>query len=145
MPTRYGTRALADARPVTGPGFPYVERLDGAGLIAVGKSSAPEFALLPTTEPLLYGPVRNPWALDRSAGGSSGGAAAAVAAGIVPLAHAAAGGGAIRIPAACCGGVGLKPGRGRHGGQTEERRVGEACGCRGRYRGGPEDLQKKNL
>src|SRR3546814_4087086 len=58
MPTRYGTRALADARPVTGPGFPYVERLDGAGLIAVGKSSAPEFALLPTTEPLLYGPVR---------------------------------------------------------------------------------------
>src|SRR3546814_17174093 len=96
MPTRYGTRALADARPVTGPGFPYVERLDGAGLIAVGKSSAPEFALLPTTEPLLYGPVRNPWALDRSAGGSSGGAAAAVAAG--PGAAAPSGDGGGRPP-----------------------------------------------
>src|SRR3546814_16465651 len=113
MPTRYGTRALADARPVTGPGFPYVERLDGAGLIAVGKSSAPEFALLPTTEPLLYGPVRNPWALDRSAGGSSGGAAAAVAAGPGAPAHAADGGGSVPIPAACCGVVGLTPGTGR--------------------------------
>src|SRR3546814_12604266 len=98
MPTRYGTRALADARPVTGPGFPYVERLDGAGLIAVGKSSALEFALLPTTEPLLYGPGRNPWAPDRSAGGSSGGAAAAGAAGLGPAVHGAGGGGGGRVP-----------------------------------------------
>jgi len=111
MPTRSGSRSNADARAATA-GSAYVDRLDATGLVALAKSSAPEFGLLPTTESLLYGPARNPWALDRSPGGSSGGAAVAVASGMVPLAHAADGGGSIRIPASCCGLVGLKPGRG---------------------------------
>jgi amidase len=84
-----------------------------AGLVIFGKTNTPELAMSPTTEPLLFGPSRNPWAPDRTTGGSSGGAAAAVAAGMVPAAHASDGGGSIRIPAAACGLVGLKPTRGR--------------------------------
>ncbi len=92
-------------------GYPYVERLIAQGLVAVGKSSMPEFGLLASTEPL-QGPVtRNPWLLTHSPGGSSGGAAAAVAAGLVPFAHGSDGGGSIRLPSSCCGVVGLKPGR----------------------------------
>src|SRR5437899_1926595 len=88
-------------------------RFKGAGFVVVGTTTLPEYGILPVSEARLFGPTRNPWDLERTTGGSSGGAAAAVAAGIVPVAHGNDGGGSIRIPAACCGLVGLKPARGR--------------------------------
>jgi amidase len=88
-------------------------RLKRAGFIVVGTTTLPEYGILPTSEARLFGPTRNPWDLGRTPGGSSGGAAAAVACGMVPVAHGNDGGGSIRIPAACCGLVGLKPQRGR--------------------------------
>jgi amidase len=89
------------------------QRFLDAGLSIFGKTSSPELGLMPTTEPRLHGPTRNPWNLAHSSGGSSGGAAAAVAARILPVAHASDGGGSIRIPAAASGVFGLKPSRAR--------------------------------
>lgn len=90
-----------------------VKRFEAMGLVSLGKSATPELGMTATTEPVAGSPCRNPWNPQRSTGGSSGGAACLVAAGVVPVAHASDGGGSIRIPAACCGLVGLKPSRGR--------------------------------
>lgn len=90
-----------------------VRRIKAAGLVLVGKSNAPENGWSITTEPKLYGPTVNPWNPDVTAGGSSGGTAAAVASRMVPIGEASDGAGSIRVPASCCGLVGLKPSRGR--------------------------------
>jgi amidase len=111
MPFTMGADLFGDFVP--GHDAFLVRRLREAGFVLVGKTNLPEFGILPVTEPRRFGPARNPWNTDHTPGGSSGGAAAAVAAGMVPLAHGSDGGGSIRIPAACCGLVGLKAQRGR--------------------------------
>ncbi|MCP4753893.1 MAG: amidase [Proteobacteria bacterium] len=111
VPTTGGSQLFADFVPEYDDEL--VTRYKKAGLVVFGKTNTPELGLTVTTEPRLLGPCRNPWNLDYTTGGSSGGSAAAVAAGIVPVAHASDGGGSIRIPAACCGLIGLKPTRGR--------------------------------
>jgi amidase len=120
LPTRSGTAATYGAPPA-GKNDAYVDSLLKAGFIVLGKSATPEFGYLPTTEPLAYGPTRNPWNTAHSTGGSSGGAAAAVASGVVSIAHASDGGGSIRIPAANCGLFGFKPSRGRLAGNMGTR------------------------
>ncbi len=113
LPTAFGSRVSGPSpAPVTSQGA-LIDAFERAGFLIYGKTTTPEFGYLPTTEPKRGPPTRNPWNLGHSSGGSSGGAAAAVAAGLLPVAHANDGGGSIRIPASCCGLVGLKPSRGR--------------------------------
>lgn len=108
-----GNVALEEAQPVSTSDTTIVSRFRDAGLVTLGRTNSPELGSVPVTEPVAYGPTRNPWNTDRTPGGSSGGAAAAVAAGMVPIAHASDGGGSIRIPASCCGLIGLKTSQGR--------------------------------
>ncbi|MDP3712690.1 MAG: amidase family protein [Mycobacteriales bacterium] len=109
-PPSYGT---GSAEPPAAADDEVVRRLRDAGAVVVGVTKLPELALWPFTESQMWGSTRNPWDLSRTPGGSSGGSGAAVAAGMVAAATASDGGGSIRIPAACCGLVGLKPQRDR--------------------------------
>ncbi|GGI47753.1 amidase [Agromyces flavus] len=111
VPTAFGSRAHAGEVPDASDDL--VAALDAAGAVSLGKTATPEYGLPSYTEPLAGRPARNPWNLELGAGGSSGGAAAAVAAGLLPFAPGNDGGGSIRIPAASCGLVGVKPSRGR--------------------------------
>jgi amidase len=111
LPTAHGSRAFGDW--IADHDTAHVRRLREAGAIVVGKTTTPELGLRPVTESTRFGVTRNPRKLGLSAGGSSGGSAAAVAAGMVGLADGSDFGGSIRIPAACCGVIGLKPSRGR--------------------------------
>ena len=109
--TTFGSAAFADFVPEVSDGVTL--SIEAAGLVSLGKTNTPEFGSPCYTEPDVAPPAVTPWDRTRTAGGSSGGAAAAVAAGLVPLAQGSDGGGSIRIPASCCGLVGLKPTRGR--------------------------------
>lgn len=113
LPLHMGTKVLRDKGYVATEDDTLTRRFRAAGLVVIGKTNTPELGLVPSTEPESYGPTHNPWDPTRTPGGSSGGSAAAVAAGVVPMGHAGDGGGSIRIPAAFCGLVGLKPTRGR--------------------------------
>lgn len=112
MPTGFGTASFRATPEKTHSA--YGKHFSALGMAILGKSSMPEFGFNATTEPLHTKVTRNPWNSDYSCGASSGGAATLVASGVVPFAHGNDGGGSIRIPAACCGLVGLKPSRGRH-------------------------------
>ncbi len=112
-PMTNGNAGLKAEMPISTYDTTLVTRFRDAGLITLGRTNSPELGSLPVTEPLSFGPTRNPWSTDHTPGGSSGGAAAAVAAGLVPIANASDGGGSIRIPASCCGLIGLKPSQGR--------------------------------
>lgn len=111
-PTTGGSKFMADVVPDTDSET--VTRLKSAGMAIFGKTNTCEFGMSITCEPQLYGPTRNPWDDAVTPGGSSGGAASAVAARILPAAHASDGFGSIRVPASCCGLVGMKPTRGRN-------------------------------
>jgi amidase len=111
QPVTYGSKgAPAGPSSVTEP---IADAFVAAGFILTGRTNTPEFGSITVTENSRFGITRNPWNREHTPGGSSGGAGSAVAAGIFPVAHASDGGGSIRIPASCCGLVGLKPGRGR--------------------------------
>lgn len=111
LPTRHGSEAMpSKPKPANSA---VTQQLIDSGLVLLGKTKLPEFGLTATTEYSRAEAAHNPWNTGHSTGGSSGGSAALVAAGVVPVAHANDGGGSIRIPAACCGLVGLKPSRGR--------------------------------
>ncbi|WP_374007604.1 amidase [Leifsonia sp. LS-T14] len=110
VPTGFGSRSMAGFVPEESDEI--VETLDAAGAVSLGKTNAPEFGLPAYTESLAAPPARNPWNPELGAGGSSGGAAVAVASGMLPFAPGSDGGGSVRIPAAACGLVGLKPSRG---------------------------------
>ena len=112
-PYHAGTRFLKELGYVATEDSYLAEKFRAAGFITLGRTNTPEWGSTITTEPLSYGPTRNPWNTAHSCGGSSGGSAAAVAAGLVPIAHGGDGGGSIRVPASECGLVGLKPSRGR--------------------------------
>jgi amidase len=112
-PYHGGNRLLKELNSIPTKSCHLFDKLEAAGFVIVGKTNTPEFGLVPSTEPKLYGPTHNPWNLAHTPGGSSGGSAAAVASGMVPVAHAGDGGGSIRIPASMCGLFGLKPSRGR--------------------------------
>ena len=109
--TTYSTKAYRDNVPAVDAAA--VRRIREAGFVVLGKTNTPEFGTIAVTESELNGDCRNPWDVSRTPGGSSGGAAAATAAGLCPLAHGTDGGGSIRVPASCCGLVGIKPSRGR--------------------------------
>ena len=111
-PRTSGSRFCRDVVDAEDSGL--MRRYRSSGAVAMGKTSCPEFGITGTTEPALFGPCRNPWGVGHIAGGSSGGSAAAVASGMVPLAHGGDGRGSIRIPASCCGLVGLKVTRDRN-------------------------------
>ncbi|MBL8361096.1 MAG: amidase [Rubrivivax sp.] len=113
VPSRMGSRLFGEGGQVWPAMGTLAERYLAAGFVPIGRSTSPEFGISPSTEAAAYGgPTRNPWHPAHSAGGSSGGAAAALASGAVPIVHANDGAGSIRIPAACCGVIGLKPTRG---------------------------------
>ena len=112
FPTSMGSRLYRNYRYTVDSEL--FTRLERAGLVTFARTTSPEFGIGPTAEGAAYGrPTRNPWNLDRVAGGSSAGSAAAVAAGVVPIAHGSDGGGSVRIPASSCGLFGLKPTRAR--------------------------------
>ena len=111
LPTLFGSRAVPNK--LANKNGKLTDQMLSTGLTILGKSTLPEFGITPVTESVLQGATRNPWNINHTSGGSSGGAAALVAAGVVPIAHGNDGGGSIRIPAACCGLVGLKPTRNR--------------------------------
>ncbi|GAB3679271.1 amidase [Salinisphaera aquimarina] len=118
-PSSYGNKALRDAKFTPARHAEVTRRFIASGVTIFGKTNTPEFGIKGVTEPEAFGATRNPWNREHTPGGSSGGSAAAVAAGIVPMAGANDGGGSIRIPAACCGLFGLKPGRARVPGGPE--------------------------
>jgi amidase len=111
LPTRQGSAATSAGPAASDDEL--VRRLRAAGAIPIGKTQQPELAVWPVTEPEAYPATRNPWDLSRTPGGSTGGGAAAVAAGMAALALGSDGGGSLRVPAACCGLVGVKPAPGR--------------------------------